>query len=239
MKNKTILIYILLILIIVFSFAIPKMITKMQDKKILSAQYSIDKKIQTLNENAKSIGLIETIYSKYNTDKYDVQVSDIISETEMIDIQQSNGDFNISIKAGNGEDILIRFQELMKINIVEQDFYKYCSSKFISYRIWDYDNGNTKYRVIKIFTQDALEELIASIEIENETNKIIAYTVNKEYSNVNQDTLLEYVKYLELDTIFNDWEYKDNELNSKTAGIKITTNTDYKYIYVKVVPLES
>ncbi len=91
---------------------------------------------------------------------------------------------------------------------------------------------------VKIFTQDSLAEAIASIEIENETNKIIAYTVKKEYSEITQKVLLEYAQYLGLYSISDDWEYRDNELKSKTAGIKIIGDADEKYVYVKIVPVE-
>lgn len=242
--NKTILIYTLLVLTIVLSFTIPKLITKIQDKKILSNKYTINKKIQTLNENSKWVGLIETIYSKYNTDKYNVKVSDIVSNSETIIIQDAENDINIKINARNVENIesddtLKKFQELIKRNIIVQDFFSQFLSQSITYRIWDYDNGNIKYKVIKIFTQDSLDEPVASIEVENETGKIIAYTVKREYSNIIQETLLEYAKYLELYSIFDDWEYRDNELKSKTSGIKITSNISDRYIYMKVVPFES
>ena len=76
------------------------------------------------------------------------------------------------------------------------------------------------------------------MEIENETNKIIAYTVKTEYSEITQKVLLEYAQYLELYSISDDWEYRDNELKSKTVGIKIIGDTDDRYNYVKIVPLE-
>lgn len=233
MKNKTILMYLPLILIMAISFAIPKVIINIQDKKILSDKYTINKKIHTLSENANLTGLIETIYSKYSTDKYNVQVSDVVNEVEIITTQSENKEVSIKI---NGDDILIKFQELIKRNIIKQDFYKQFSCALITYRIWDYDNENIKYSINKIFTQDSLDEAIASIEIENATNKIIAYTVKKQYSIITQKTLLEYAKYLELYSMFDDWEYRDNELKSKTAGIKIIGDTDDKYIYVKVIP---
>ena len=242
LKNKAILLYTFLALIMILSFAIPKLITKIQDKKILSNKYTVNKKIQTLSENAKWVGLIETIYSKYNTDKYNVKISDIASNSEIIIIQDIENNITIKINVEDSNDIedtLKKFQELIKLNIIVQDFYNQFSSQSITYRIWDYDNGKIKYKTIKIFIQDALEEFIASIDIENETNKIIAYTVKKEYANIMQETLKEYAKYLELYNIFDDWEYRDNELKSKTSGIKITGNIDGKYIYVKVVPFEA
>ena len=59
LKNKTILIYISLIVITILSFAIPKIITNIQDKKILSDKYTMGKRIHTLNENTIWVVLIE------------------------------------------------------------------------------------------------------------------------------------------------------------------------------------
>ena len=237
-KNRTFLMYAAFVFIMILSFAIPKLITKIQDEKLLSDKYTINKKIQTLNESEKWIGLIETIYSKYNTGKYSVRVSDSVSKMETTIIRGAEGNGSIEINDENIDDTLKKFQELMKRNIITQDFYNQFSSEYITYRIWDYDNGEIQYKAIKIFTQDSLEEATASIEIENETNKIIAYTVKKEYSEITQKVLLEYAQYLELYSISDDWEYRDNELKSKTSGIKITGNMNGKYIYVKVVPFE-
>jgi len=243
--NKTILLYTSLILIIVLSFAIPILITKFQDQKILSDKYIINRKMQTLNENAKWVELIETIYSKYNTDKYNVQVSDSVSTiATIIVVQSAENDIKIEINATDaespeGHETLKKFQELIKRNMIIQDFYNQFLSQPITYRFWDYDNGNIKYRVSKIFIQDSLEEPIASIDVENETNKIVAFTVKKEYANISQETLVEYAKYLELYSVFDDWEYRDNELKSKASGIKIASNISDRYIYVKVVPFEA
>ncbi len=237
LKNKTVLIYISLVLIIVFSFAIPKVITKIQDEKILSNKYTIDKRMQTLNENTKWVSLIEKVYSKYNMDKYNVQVSDIVSATETTIVQETKGNVGIKINDENIDYTLNKFQELIKRNIIGQDFYNQFSSKFITYRILDYYNEKIKYKQVKIFIQDSLKEATSSIEIENETNKIIAYTVKKEYAAITQDILVEYAKYLDIYSIFDDWEYRDNELKSKASGIKITANMDDKYTYVKIVPV--
>ena len=165
LKNKTVLIYISLVLIIVFSFAIPKVITKIQDEKILSNKYTIDKRMQTLNENTKWVGLIEKVYSKYNMDKYNVQVSDIVSATETTIVQETEGNIGIKINDENIDYTLNKFQELIKRNIIGQDFYNQFSSKFITYRILDYDNEKIKYKQVKIFTQDSLDEATSSIEI--------------------------------------------------------------------------
>ena len=149
MKNKTNLIYISLILITILSFVIPKIITNIQDKKILSDRYTISKKIHTLNENAKSVKLIEKIYSKYNMDKYNVQVSDIVSATETTIVQETEGNVGIKINDENIDYTLNKFWELIRRNIIGKDFYNQFSSKFITYRIWNYDNGKIKYKKVK------------------------------------------------------------------------------------------
>ena len=149
------------VFIMILSFAIPKLITKIQDKKLLSDKYTINKKIQTLNENEEWIGLIETIYSKYNTGKYSVRVSDSVSKMETTIIRGAEGNGSIEINDENIDDTLKKFQELMKRNIITQDFYNQFSSEYITYRIWDYDNGEIQYKAIKIFTQDSLEEATA------------------------------------------------------------------------------
>ena len=50
-KNRTFLMYAAFVFIMILSFAIPKLITKIQDEKLLSDKYTINKKIQTLNES--------------------------------------------------------------------------------------------------------------------------------------------------------------------------------------------
>ena len=123
LKNKTILIYISLILITILSFAIPKIITNIQDKKILSDKYTISKKIHTLNENAKSVELIEKMYSKYNMDKYNVQVSDIVNAAETTIVKETEGDVNIQINDENIDYTLNKFGELIRQNIIGKVFF--------------------------------------------------------------------------------------------------------------------
>lgn len=223
MKNK--IIYIILILIIIFSFTIPKIITKLQDNKILSNNYTINEEIYTLSENTKQIKLINNIYSKYNINKYEVSVSDMLqSSKNIIQIIDEN------IQINNEEEVLTHINELVKRNIINKRFYEMFHTKYIIYRTWKYNNGEITYSKIKIFTNNDYENAIASIEIEHETNKVIAFTVRKEYTAQNQNNLQEYIKYLELDKKFTDWEYKKNELISKSAGVKVTTLDDGKYI---------
>ena len=239
MRNKINITYIIIFIFIICSFAIPKIVMKVQDKKIFTKSYTINRNIKTLNENVKNTKLIYTIYSRYNTDKYNVTVSDSLKETQEIIISSDNIKeiANSDIIISDEEGILDNIHQLIKANIVKKDFYNQFSSKYFIYRTWDYNNGEIKYSKTNIFTSNDYKKAIASVQIEKETNKIIEYKVKKEYVDINESTLRKYVKYLELDKIFNDFEYIDNQLESKLAGIKISTIIDGEYICVKVIPL--
>ncbi len=69
-------------------------------------------------------------------DKYNVQVSDIVSATETTIVKETEGDVNIQINDENIDYTLNKFQELIRQNIIEKDFYNQFSSKFITYRIF-------------------------------------------------------------------------------------------------------
>ena len=69
MRNKINITYIIIFIFIICSFAIPKIVMKVQDKKIFTKSYTINRNIKTLNENVKNTKLIYTIYSRYNNIK--------------------------------------------------------------------------------------------------------------------------------------------------------------------------
>lgn len=230
-KNK--IVYIFLILIIIFSFTIPKIITKLQDNKILSDNYIINEQIHLFSENTNQTKLINNIYSKYNTNKYDVSVSDMLQESKNV-IQVIDGNIQIN----DEEDILNNINELVKCSVINESFYDAFFSEYIVYRTWKYNNGEIIYSKIKIFTSNDYKNAIASFEIEKETNKIIEFTVKKQCIVNIQNSLQEYIKYLELDKKFTDWEFKKDELFSKVAGIKATGLNDGAYVSFCLQPLK-
>lgn len=235
MKYKEIFIYILLFLLIIFSFVMPKFISKIGGEKIFSKAYVADKKLQTLSQNAQIVDLVDVIYSKYkNSAKYNVKVSD--------DSQQINKILQIKNKVItilNDTNILNKVKELVDYNIIKDDFFEdLVEEKTIIFRIRDYDNDEITYSKIKIFTnRDSFQRAIANIEVENVTNKIISFSFEKKYLDINQGNLESYVQYLKLDS-FHDWEYKNNELKSKQSRVKITTTEENGYVSFQLIPLE-
>lgn len=194
----------------------------------MSSNYTINKENYTIREDTEQAKLINNIYSKYNTNKYNVNVIDMLQETKNV-IQVADG--NIQIKE---DDILTNINELVKGNVISENFYEMLSSEYIIYRTWEYNNEEITYSKIKIFTSNDYGNSIASIEIEKETKKIIAFTVKKEY--VSQNSLQEYIEYLELDEEFTDWEYKKDEIISTVAGVRVTSLNDGKYISFSLQP---
>ncbi len=230
-KFKNVLTYFILLLIIIISFIVPLVMIRLQENKLLAKDYTINSNIQNVDENNIQAELIKTIYSIYNNVQYNVSVSDYFMDAEkLINIENNN------VVIEDESNILNKVDELVKRNIIKQEFYEQFSKGYVIYRVWDYDSGFIQYSKINIYTNDDYENAIASFEIENETNKIINFTVKKEYITNNEETLQEYIKYLKLDNSIDDWIYEDNSLKSRIAGITIKMNNDGEFIAINTIP---
>lgn len=229
-KFKNVLTYFILLLIIIISFIVPLVMIRLQENKLLAKDYTINSNIQNVDENNIQAELIKTIYSIYNNVQYNVSVSDYFMDAEkLINIENNN------VVIEDESNILNKVDELVKRNIIKQEFYEQYSKGYVIYRVWDYDSGFIQYSKINIYTNDDYENAIASFEIENETNKIINFTVKKEYITNNEETLQEYIKYLKLDNSIDDWIYEDNSLISRIAGITIKMNNDGEFIAINTI----
>lgn len=229
-KFKNVLTYFILLLIIIISFIVPLVMIRLQENKLLAKDYTINSNIQNVDENNIQAELIKTIYSIYNNVQYNVSVSDYFMDAEkLINIENNN------VVIEDESNILNKVDELVKRNIIKQEFYEQFSKGYVIYRVWDYDSGFIQYSKINIYTNDDYENAIASFMIENETNKIIDFTVKKEYITNNEETLQEYIKYLKLDNSIDDWIYEDNSLKSRIAGITIKMNNDGEFIAINTI----
>lgn len=226
--------YSLVIGIILFSFAIPIIVTHIEQKKIFSGNYVLNNHyIQKSNESQANIALVNVIYSIYsNSQKYNVEVLDMNQKVSNIVMTKDN-----AIIISDKTKILNKIEELVNYQIIDNRFFEdLLKEDSIIYRIWDYDNGEVLYSKIKIFTsENSFTEAIASIEIEKTTNKSIAFAFKKEYVNADKTNLENYVKYLELDMV-QDWKYTNKEWNSKELGLKITSSQENEKVYIKLLP---
>lgn len=231
MRNKNVYMYIVLILIIIFSFAIPSLVMKLTEEKIFAGKYEIYKKVYALNNKANKNDIIKAIYSRYdNNSKYNVSVSDYAQGIPNI-LRIENNQATILDEKG----FLNKFLELIKLNIVKDSFlYDLAKENEIIYRIWEYDNGEITYRKVNFFTDsDYFKYAIASMEIEDDTDKVIVFTINRKYLNINKESMYNYINYLGMSE-FEDWKHKDNMMLSEEAGVKVTSTNEGELTCCKV-----
>lgn len=229
MKLKNILTYFILLLIIIISFIVPLITIKLQENKLLAKDYTLSSDIQTVAEDNTQAKLIQTIYSIYDNVQYNVSVSDYFMDAEKL-IKIENNNVVIEDKT----NILNKVDELVKINIIKQNFYEQFSKGYVIYRVWDYDNGLIQYSKINIYTNEDYENAIASFMMENETNKIIDFTVKKDYMTLNNETLEKYINYLQLETT--GWKNFENNFRLEKDGLIVNTENNDKFVTTKITP---
>ena len=228
-KFKNILTYFILLLIIIISFIVPLVMIRLQENKLLAKDYTINSNIQNVDENNIQAELIKTIYSIYNNVQYNVSVSDYFMDAEkLINIENNN------VVIEDESNILNKVDELVKRNIIKQEFYEQFSKGYVIYRVWDYDSGLIQYSKINIYTNDDYENAIASFMIENETNKIIDFTVKEKYITLNNETLEKYINYLQLETT--GWKSFENNLRLEKDGLIVNTENNDKFVTTKIIP---
>lgn len=228
-KFKNILTYFILLLIIIISFIVPLVMIRLQENKLLAKDYTINSNIQTVDENNIQAELIKTIYSIYNNVQYNVSVSDYFMDAEkLINIENNN------VVIEDESNILNKVDELVKRNIIKKEFYEQFSKGYVIYRVWDYDSGLIQYSKINIYTNDDYENAIASFMIENETNKIIDFTVKEKYITLNNETLEKYINYLQLETT--GWKSFENNLRLEKDGLIVNTENNDKFVTTKIIP---
>ena len=228
-KFKNVLIYFILLLIIIISFIVPLVMIRLQENKLLAKDYTINSNIQTVDENNIQAELIKTIYSIYNNVQYNVSVSDYFMDAEkLINIENNN------VVIEDESNILNKVDELVKRNIIKKEFYEQFSKGYVIYRVWDYDSGLIQYSKINIYTNDDYENAIASFMIENETNKIIDFTVKEKYITLNNETLEKYINYLQLETT--GWKSFENNLRLEKDGLIVNTENNDKFVTTKIIP---
>lgn len=228
-KFKNVLTYFILLLIIIISFIVPLVMIRLQENKLLAKDYTINSNIQNVDENNIQAELIKTIYSIYNNVQYNVSVSDYFMDAEkLINIENNN------VVIEDESNILNKVDELVKRNIIKQEFYEQFSKGYVIYRVWDYDSGLIQYSKINIYTNDDYENAIASFMIENETNKIIDFTVKEKYITLNNETLEKYINYLQLETT--GWKSFENNFRLEKDGLIVNTENNDKFVTTKIFP---
>ena len=229
MKFKNILTYFILLLIIIISFIVPLIMIRLQENKLLAKDYTLNSNIQTIADDNSQAKLIKTIYSIYDNVQYNVSVSDYFMDAEkLIKIENNN------VVIEDESNILNKVDELVKSNIIKQNFYEQFSKGYVIYRVWDYDNSFIQYSKINIYTNNDYENAIASFMMENETNKIIDFTVKEEYITLNKETLEKYIIYLQLDTT--GWKSFEDNLKLEKDDLIVNAQNNGIFVTTKIIP---
>ena len=196
---------------------------------MLAKDYTLNSNIQTIAEDNSQAKLIKTIYSIYDNVQYNVSVSDYFMDAEkLIKIENNN------VVIEDESNILNKVDELVKSNIIKQNFYEQFSKGYVIYRVWDYDNSFIQYSKINIYTNNDYENAIASFMMENETNKIIDFTVKEEYITLNKETLEKYIIYLQLDTT--GWKSFEDNLKLEKDGLIVNAQNNGIFVATKIIP---
>ena len=202
---------------------------RLQENKLLAKDYTLNSNIQTIAEDNSQAKLIKTIYSIYDNVQYNVSVSDYFMDAEkLIKIENNN------VVIEDESNILNKVDELVKSNIIKQNFYEQFSKGYVIYRVWDYDNSFIQYSKINIYTNNDYENAIASFMMENETNKIIDFTVKEEYITLNKETLEKYIIYLQLDTT--GWKSFEDNLKLEKDGLIVNAQNNGIFVATKIIP---
>ena len=70
--------------------------------------------------------------------------------------------------------------------------------------------------------------------MENETNKIIDFTVKEEYITLNKETLEKYIIYLQLDTT--GWKSFEDNLKLEKDDLIVNAQNNGIFVTTKIIP---
>lgn len=225
MKNK--LVMGIFIFFILLSLIVPKIaLFLLEDNNIDKIYKSNINILKNGNINDENV-LIKTIYAKYNGEKYSVKTTDTYEiPTPYYEV---NGE-----KIKNEE--LVKLQELEKIGLLKKDFFTYLEkNKYMIARISAYESDNMDYSKIKVFlSSNDFKIAFMSFEVEHKTGKIIALKVPKEYVNVWQEVINNYIAYLGFSK--KDWIYETNSIISLVNKLEIKVENINSIISISIVP---
>lgn len=220
-KIRNTIIYIIVFIIIIASFIIPKILLQLQETNTEIEVYTGDKKEKQIDIEAEEIYLVKAIheieksknitteYSNYKVEK----VEDGIVSKNIFDEVDKLQEYNILPKT-TGEK---KLNQNIGIGIMNKH----------------YTQEENKY----IITTASIETEGCRyyLELEGKTGKAINVIIEKSNENLyqtmdKQQILKNYIKYLDL-FIINDWEFKNNFMKSEKAKLIVSlAKSDEMYI---------
>lgn len=226
---KKFLLFFIVIVIIVFSFIMPKLFLQIEDlsreNEIFTRSKKEDKKIDVQAEKIYLVRFIHDIYEFKNTKVYDndkKSVTITMPITEKIKIENPREELKNEIFKFVTNNII------KEINIEEFDSYTEVANIF-----------SHEYTVVSCSLLKEKEDWIG-INVEEKTGKIISIDFPTSFlkKDIDKKQQLEnYTKYLDLD-IIDDWKYENDILKSEKAQLAIVLDETGEACMLTVAPIE-
>lgn len=225
---KRYLLFLICIIIIAFSFVMPKLLLQIEDlsrEKEIFAKQKEERKIDVQAEKIYLVRFIHDIYEMQNEkvyygDKNTVAVS--MPYTEHIDVEEPGEEIKSEILKFVTNEII------KEVNLDDYDDYTEVANIF-----------TPEYTVISCGLVKGKEEWIG-VNIEEKTGKIINIDLPLSYlrNDIEREKQLQnYAKYLDLD-IIDDWKYENQILKSEKAQLTIVLIEQRDSCMLTIAPIE-
>lgn len=226
---KKIILLLVCIIIIVFSFIMPNLFFQLEDlsreKEVFSGPKKVTKKIDVQAEKIYLVRFLHDIYELRNKKVYNT-----VSEKIAVNVPIIEG----SEIEKPTEEIKGEIQKLVSSDIINEIHFEEMIDYYQTSKIF-----NSDYTVI---TCDMVSESEGiSVGIEEKTGKIISSDFPKSFlrTDISKRKQLEnYAKYLDLD-IIDDWVYEDQILKSEKAQLFIILEERYDVCMLAISPMEN
>lgn len=216
-----------LIILFIVTISMPILTLYLIEDK--SIQYINATTLKKINKESQTFenAIISTIYEKYKGTKYSAKTYD--------DFEYSIIDKTINDKHVINKNLL-KLKEIETIGLIKSDFFTFIeTNEQIITRTSEFHGEKLNYSKKRIFlSQDNFSESIISFEIENMTSKIIGIKLPKEYIELNNKTLENYINYLNLNS--EDWVYNNDLITSQSKQLKIKVERTNNFISISLIP---
>lgn len=226
---KKFLLFLSCIIIIVFSFIMPKLLLQLEDLSREKEIFVRPKKESKIDVQAENIYLVRFIHEIFNLKNETIYYTKGSLATVILPMTEK------SINTFPTEELKNEISKLVSSNIIKDI---------------NFDEFDDFDETINTFTFDYLvitsnlenkDGKTIGVNIEEKTGKIISIDFSKDIlrGNIDKKEQLEnYVKYLDLD-IIDDWKYEDDILKSEKAQLNIVLKEEKNFYMLAIMPIDA
>ena len=210
-KVKNILLFLFALMIIIFSFIMPKLLFEVEDLSREKEIFARARKESKIDVQAEKIYLVMFLHDIYQFQNEKIYYNDGKTVTVSMPLTEKTGN------KGPNEKIKNEIEKLVNSGIIKE----FNFDEVVEY-IETINRFGGEYNIITGSCVNKGREYL-DFAIEEKTGKIISCSfsdalIKKDISRKEQ--LENYTKYLDLD-IINDWKYEENTLKSEKAQLSV------------------